>query len=336
MFYDCQGQVYYVRYSIDGQPSVSIPANDVKYGLSSSPIRTSLYYCLPLTGLSEGLHTISVSAEGLFYYWRSSDMIHNTVVGNSSKIQFYLYSNQYSWGGSTSPPEGAVSPKITILSPNSEVYTSNEVALSFKTNISNDTPILTDIWYQISGQPNSTSVYHLNNISQTNLFNNNLTGLPEGNNTITVYAKATGGFSKDGVFYVYEIVGSSSVNFLLDALFPKISFALAQNKTYESANLVLNFSVNKPVSQIIYSLDNQSNLTSNSNVSLVLDNLGNGDHNVTVYSQDEYGLVSAPNTVYFSVKVSPKIPILTISLIVVVVAIIVMAGLLVYFKKHKQ
>ena len=144
-----------------------------------------------------------------------------------------------------------------------------------------------------------------------------------------------GGFSQNGTYYVYEIVGSSSVNFTVDSVLPTISLASAQNKTYDSANVVINLTLNKPVSKIIYSLDNQGNLTSNSNVALVLDNLGNGEHIATVYAQDEYGLVSAPSTIYFTVKVSPTISILTVSTIAVIIAVAV-SGLVFYLKKNKR
>ena len=123
-----------------------------------------------------------------------------------------------------------------------------------------------------------------------------------GNHTITVFASGAGNFVSENTFYVYDIGSSSSVNFTIDSLLPTISFTTIQNKTYDTAKVVLDFSVNKPVSQILYSLDNQANVTNNSNVSLALDNLPNGEHNVTIYAKDQYGVISAPNTMYFSVK----------------------------------
>jgi hypothetical protein len=332
--YGCQGKVVSVLYSIDGQPSVAIPVNDTNFGISEVPFPATTNYNFPLPeGLSQGLHTISVSVEGRYYYW-TSDYTYNTVWGNSSKIQFYVNSDQYVWGGSASPPADAVPPIITIFSPNSTVVTSNNVALSFKAKISRGTSVLIDVWYQVAWQLHNTTVTHLNNTASTALFNDTLAGMSDGNYVITVFANGAGGFVNEGTYYVYEIVGSSSVNFTVDKIVPTISFASsAQNKTYESANVMLNFTVNKPVSQIIYSLDNRDNLTSISNVSLALGNLANGEHNVTVYAQDEYGLVSAPSTVYFIVKVSSTMSILTVFTIAVIVAV-AFAGFFVYLRKR--
>lgn len=139
-----------------------------------------------MQGLTPGIHTISISAEGQYDYWTGSpdyDYTHNTVVGNSTKIQFYV-NDQYIWGGPVSPPEDVEPPKITIFSPNSTVFTSDNVSLSFKASISKDTSMLTDVWYQVAWQTSNISVYHLNNTSITNFFNDILTGMPDGNHTI--------------------------------------------------------------------------------------------------------------------------------------------------------
>ena len=60
--YDCQGQVNFIRYSIDGKPSVTIPANDSYTGLSYDTIPNTLNYSLTVPKFSQGLHTISVNA----------------------------------------------------------------------------------------------------------------------------------------------------------------------------------------------------------------------------------------------------------------------------------
>ena len=330
--YDCQGKVNYIRYSIDGQPPVTIPANDNYTGLSEHPIPATLNYILPLNGLSQGLHIMSVSAEGQYDYW-TDDYTHNTVIGNSSRILFYVNDDQYAWGGSVSAPEDAIPPKIIIYSPNSTVFTTNNVSLSFKATTSKDASVLTDVWYQVASQKNNTSEYHLNNTSSTNFFNDSLTGMSDGNHTITVFASGAGNFVSENTSYVYDIGSSASVNFTIDSVLPTISFTTFQNKTYDTAKVVLDFSVNKPASQILYSLDNQANVTTDANVSLTLDNLLSGEHNVTIYAKDEYGVISAPNTMYFSVKVFPTVTLLVVS--VAVVALVVV-GVLVYSKKHKR
>ena len=126
----------------------------------------------------------------------------------------------------------------------------------------------------------------------------------------------------------------ASVNFTVDNILPTIYFVSAQNNTYNSPNVMLNFVVNKPVSHIFYSLDNYWNATVNPNGSLALTKLSNGDHNVTIYAQDEYGLLSSPSVVYFSVKAFPTS---TVTVVLgIVMAVLVVAGLLVYYKKHTR
>jgi hypothetical protein len=74
--------------------------------------------------------------------------------------------------------------------------------------------------------------------------------------------------------------------------------------------------------------------TTNKDTSLTLPNLSDGEHNVTIYAQDEFGVISAPSTVYFNVKVFPFATIVAVSGAVIVVVII--AGLLVYFTHVKR
>ena len=67
--------------------------------------------------------------------------------------------------------------------------------------------------------------------------------------------------------------------------------------------------------------------------------LSNGEHNVTVYANDTFGYVYASQTVNFTVALPPEIkpfPTVTVASVSGVLAVIVGAGLLVYFKKHKH
>ncbi len=172
-------------------------------------------------------------------------------------------------------PEGAVPPKTTIYSPNSTVLFSNNVSLSFKATTSKDASMLLDVWYQIAWEKNNTVEYHLNNISSPASFTDTLTGMPDGNHTITVFANGAGSFVTENTFYIYDIDGSSSVNFTVDSIQPTISFMSVQNKTFDTANVALNFSLNKLVSKVFYSLDNHENVTANENAPLALHNLSN-------------------------------------------------------------
>ena len=335
--YGCQGEVTFLHYSIDGQPRLTIPANDTGKGISEKPIPTTVTFKIPLEGLNAGWHSIIVSVDGRYYYWSSGahpEYTHNLVGGSSEKILFYVDDEQHVWGGFISPLQNAAPPKISILSPNSTVFVSNDVFLSFKVGTTKDTAVLTDVGYRVSLQGNASFEHHIDETPSTTYYAETLASLSDGNYTVTVFAAGVGSFVSENTIYVYDIGSSSSVNFTVDSILPTISFTTTQNKTHDTAKVVLDFSVNKPVSQIIYSLDNRGNLTTNSNVSLTLDNLSNGEHNVTIYAKDEYGIISAPTTVYFSVKVFPTVTVLAVSFVAVIV--LVAAGLLVYHKKHKH
>ena len=73
-------------------------------------------------------------------------------------------------------------------------------------------------------------------------------------------------------------------------------------------------------------------MTANENAPLALNNLSNGEHNVTIYSQDEYLIISATSTVYFNVKVFPTTLVVAVS--AAYATVVVVTGLLVYFKKY--
>jgi hypothetical protein len=111
-----------------------------------------------------------------------------------------------------------------------------------------------------------------------------------------------------------------------------ISFMPSENKTYYANNIPLNFTVDKTFSQIAYSLDSQKNVTVTGNSTI--SGLSNGAHNVTVYTWDEAGNVSDSETINFTIAVSyPTVPVAAVS---VAVAVGMVAGLLVYRKKHKR
>lgn len=80
---------------------------------------------------------------------------------------------------------------------------------------------------------------------------------------------------------------------------PQISFSTSQNHTYTQPNISLNTTIDKEVSWSGYSLDGQQNVTYSGDI--ILTNLPNGLHNLTVYANDTYGSMSASQTMYFTV-----------------------------------
>ena len=82
---------------------------------------------------------------------------------------------------------------------------------------------------------------------------------------------------------------------------PQIQITSPQNITYTSVNLA--FTVNKEVSWIGYSLDNQANVTLNGEIQLL--GLSQGGHRVVIFGNDSLGNMGSSNIVYFDYDTTP-------------------------------
>jgi hypothetical protein len=111
---------------------------------------------------------------------------------------------------------------------------------------------------------------------------------------------------------------------------PAVSVVSPENMTYETSNVSLSFTVNKPVNWTGYSLDSGETVIVGGNATL--EGLANGLHNVTVYAKDEFGNVGASEAVSFTVEVP-----FPVMLVVAPVASVAVVGavLVIYFKKRK-
>ena len=142
----------------------------------------------------------------------------------------------------------------------------------------------------------------------------------------------------------YVIVGNIADKYPLTSPYtgtpPKITMLSQQNKSYTTiAEVPIEFTANKPLSTITYSLDGANNTTVNGN--FTLPNLPIGYHNVTVYVTDVDGN-TASQTLNFTVE-KPQTEALGNALIPVVVAVPVAIacigigiGLLIYRRHRKQ
>lgn len=118
---------------------------------------------------------------------------------------------------------------------------------------------------------------------------------------------------------------------------PKISILSPENRTYDENNVTLAFTVDKQVEWIGYSIDNQSQVTTTGNTTLLL--LPEGQHNITVYAKDEYEYTGASETLQFNVD-QPDSPAPFPTTIVAAAAgasiAAICVSLLIYFKKRKR
>jgi hypothetical protein len=245
----------------------------------------------------------------------------------------------YNWGAH--PPAGTKPPEISIFSPSNNVtFTSNNITIAFNVNIIGENlNMLTDVFYETNWQEGNTSVYHLdmttpnqNRIAEFS-YEENLTGIPDGNRSIKISAGAHGGYAEGLTYYYFDIGGSATVNFTVDTTSPSVSVLSPENTTYNAANVTLNFTVSESASQVSYVLDGGENLPAEGNTTLA--GLSNGEHNVTVYATDLAGNNGTSETRYFNIDVPEPFP--TAPVVAgITSAAVVCIGVLIYFKKRRS
>jgi hypothetical protein len=113
---------------------------------------------------------------------------------------------------------------------------------------------------------------------------------------------------------------------------PSVRLISPENTTYASANVTLEFTVNKPTSWIGYSLDGEANVTITGNTTLP--SLSYGSHNITLYAIDLVGRSGASETIYFSI--AEPFPTTLVAVASAASAAAVAAVLLIYFKKRNR
>jgi hypothetical protein len=226
----------------------------------------------------------------------------NPAVDNppSSPPSFFQYFPSFH----SSPPPDTKSPTIIVVSPQNETYSDTNISLTFK--LSEPTSW---IGYSIDGKADIA-------ISGKTT----LPRLPDGSHSIVVYASDLAG----------NIGSSDMIHFTVDTSPPSISLLSPQNQTYNSADLLLNFTLNETASWIVYSLDGQENITITENT--ILTDLSYGTHAITVYATDLAGNTGTSETIHFSVK--EPFP----TMIAAAIAMAATAGTAsaIYFTKNKK
>ncbi len=193
--------------------------------------------------------------------------------------------------------------------------------------------------YNMSWQPNNITVVSYDYADDITEYSGNLSlaGAPEGNQTVTIMVYGGGSCSNELVLYYFYAVSYCTVGFTVDTTSPSVSISSLENRTYETSDIPLNFTVNESVTLVSYSLDGQANVTVAGNTTLA--GLSVGEHNVTVYAWDAAGNVGASETIYFSIaEPEPQSePFPTTMVIAPIASVTVIGvGLLVYLKKRKK
>jgi len=162
-----------------------------------------------------------------------------------------------------------------------------------------------------------------------------LTDLSQGAHNVTVWVSVYQYIISDflGIPYPnYEGAVLLKVSFNIDSIPPHITILSPEFKVYNTSNVPLDFTVNKEVSQISYSLDGHQNITTEGNITLT--RLSNGLHKVTIYATDAYGNMGASQTVSFTVSKPESFP-TSVVIAVILAAVAISVSLLIY-RRHRK
>jgi hypothetical protein len=218
-----------------------------------------------------------------------------------------------------------VPPEIYILSPEvDKTYNVSSVVLTFD---GQDSPMLMTAHWK--GYYSFSQVrYWLDGVMLGQLddlpepFSVTLTGLSDARHSVEVTAAAnwTSVYIRGiGILSTqFPSVSSGKIYFSVDTTPSSMPFLSPQNKTYDTVDIPLNFTVSEPVSWIGYSLDGKANVTATECVSNVTDSYGQfdivrftvntvltglpeGSHSLTVYSKDSVGNMGRSETIHFTI-----------------------------------
>lgn len=168
-------------------------------------------------------------------------------------------------------------PTILTVSPQNKTYAIKQVPLTFTVDVSTSW-----IGYSLDSQANVT-------VNE----NTTLTGLSDGTHSLKIYAR-----NIDDL-YQRNIGSSSLIHFTIDTIPPTIIIIAPTNKTYDTTDIQLTFTISENTSWIGYSLDGQANVTVTGNATLA--KLSAGAHNIRVYAKDAVGNMGSSIPTNFSI-----------------------------------
>jgi hypothetical protein len=290
-----KGSVDHVSYNLDEIIyNVPMPVAD------TSDSNSSLSFSANLTGLSQGPHSLSVTASGSCVFYQlglfPTSEYANPVSGVSDTVEFTV----------------DVPPNVAVLSLKDESFNRTDIPLDFTTD-----QTVSWVGYSLDGNTNVTIAG-----------NATVVRLTEGSHTLRVYARVSTGSE-----------GASDLVSFIVILPPKVSLLSPESVPYNTTDIPLNFTIDKPVSWMAYSIDGQANVTIAGNTTL--SNTFAGNHDVTVYVDDSAGNMGSSNSISFAMypeippEPLPAVPIQTINLTVdIALVAMAVAGVILFLKKH--
>jgi N-acetylneuraminic acid mutarotase len=205
---------------------------------------------------------------------------------------------------------GKVPPLVEIVSPkNNTAYKGIQIEFQVDKAIS---------WagFSLDGNQNRTVT---EGASQT------LSSIADGQHFIRVFANDTLG----------NMGASQTVYFTIDNASPNITILMPNEQTYNEADIVLTFVLDKPVAYLAYILDGQPETPITGNITLQA--LPNGEHTISIYAIDELGNAGLSDEISFTIS---TVPIFWIAATIALTIIILSAGYLlikhIKTKKHQH
>jgi hypothetical protein len=244
------------------------------------------------------------------------------------------------------PPAGAQPPVIIIHTPQNGSFYPKNFNLTFDVNIletNGDRSIsfVTELYYICSWDPYEIAVIQ-KGFGDNASFSIDLSSIHGGNHSLTIYAVGRGSYEVDHKFIDdltilyyregFEMTGFSTVHFTKDLVSPRVSFLSPPNGTYVTSDVELDFTVSETASEILYCLDGKENQTITDR--LILTDLAEGAHNITLYAADLAGNAAEPKTLFFTIDLPEPFPVATAATASVATVAVLCAGLIVYFKKR--
>jgi hypothetical protein len=297
-----------VYFTVDATfPTISILSPENKtYTVSDVPLTFTVSEPTSWMGYSLNGQT-NVTISGNTTIFDLSEGVHTVIVYANDTIGNMGYSDTVYFTVDTATPN------IEILSPENKTYPTGSVSLTLTVDEATSW-----IGYSLDGQETVTITG-----------NTTLTGLSDGIYSLVVYANDTAG----------NIGSSNMVYFTMDNTPPSISIVSPENKTYDTTDIPLTFTIDESVLWMAYSLNAQANVTITGNTTLY--GLSNDFYTLVVYARDMAGNIGSSEIVYFGLETqqpdpqSPE-PLQPWIVATILIIAVVGTGLLVYFIKVKK
>ena len=159
--------------------------------------------------------------------------------------------------GEVPPDSNTYPPSITIISPENKSYNNSSICLNVTVSSGNTFSIINKVYYKADWLTDLVSIF---SYDERTMFPNihtyssalNLTDIPAGNHSITVYAVEIGTYKGEGIlqYYTFRIQGNASVTFTINTIVNPTPTAIQSMPTINPGPTLL-AELNQPIVYIL-------------------------------------------------------------------------------------